>query len=189
MIRRGKDKVDERFNILEDGTIVDLNGNVQELSIYQERYKFLGTPVHKIQMWTNYGYRDTKIWDIHHLDKNPLNNSLSNLVYLTKNEHISLHMKGKHLSEEHRKKISNSMKGKNHPLYGKHWTLSEEARRKISERMKGNSYTKGKKLSKTHKQKLSVIMKEMKWFNDGIKSYRCKECPPGCVEGRIKWKN
>jgi len=164
MIVLGKNKVDERYNILEDGTIVDLNGNVQELSIYRGRSHFKSIAVHKIQMWTNYGYRDTKIWDIHHLDKNPLNNSLSNLVYLTKNEHISLHMKRKHLSEETRKKISEHNA---RWFKGKH--LSEETKQKMSKSQKGkNTWTKGKH-----------------WFNDGIKNYFCEQCPPGCVKGRL----
>ncbi len=143
MIRLGKDKVDERFNILPDGTIVDLNGNVQELKIHLGRLIFHHISVHQIQMWTNYGYRDTKIWAIHHLDENKLNNSLNNLVYLTRLEHIKLHKKG----------------NKN-KFYGKHHT--EETKRKISETLTGQF-----------------------WFNDGSRSYRCKECPPGCVKGRI----
>lgn len=43
---------------------------------------------------------------------------------------------GKHLSEEHRSKLSEANKGKKNPFYGKH--LSEEARRKLSELHKGN---------------------------------------------------
>lgn len=49
------------------------------------------------------------------------------------------HTKGKHLSDEQRKKISNSRKGKyagkNHPRYGKHH--SKETKKKISKSNKG----------------------------------------------------
>ena len=44
-------------------------------------------------------------------------------------------MKGKHPSEESKKKMSEAKKGEKHPMYGKH--LSEETRRKISEAEKG----------------------------------------------------
>lgn len=49
-------------------------------------------------------------------------------------------------SEEHNKKISESMKGENHYLYGKH--LSEEHKQNISGKMKG------RKLSEEHKQNI-----------------------------------
>ena len=39
-------------------------------------------------------------------------------------------MYGKHHSEEAKEKMSESLKGENHPMYGKH--LSEETRRKLS---------------------------------------------------------
>lgn len=50
--------------------------------------------------------------DIHHLDQNKMNNSLSNLVYLTRSEHSKLHHKRKTLSEETKKKMSEAAKGK-----------------------------------------------------------------------------
>lgn len=45
------------------------------------------------------------------------------------------HFFGKHLSEEHRKKLSESHKGEKHHLYGKH--LSEITRKKLSDAHKG----------------------------------------------------
>ena len=45
------------------------------------------------------------------------------------------YMYGKHLSEEHKTKISEAKKGENHPMYGKH--LSEEHKQKIGEAKKG----------------------------------------------------
>ena len=78
------------------------------------------------------------------------------LIFLTLEEHSRIHMKGdnnpnygktgtmkgKHLSAEHRAKISESMKGANNPNYGKPtWNkgkhLSAETRVKLSEAQKG----------------------------------------------------
>ena len=47
--------------------------------------------------------------------------------------------KGRTLSEEHRRKISEALKGENHPMYGKHHT--EETRQKMSEAKKGKKHT------------------------------------------------
>ena len=32
-------------------------------------------------------------------------------------------------------------------------------------------------------------VKEYKWFNNGIKNIRCKECPEGFKKGRLPFKN
>lgn len=68
---------------------------------------------------------------------------------------ISESNKGKHyFSEEARKEISERQKGEKHPFYGKH--LSEETKRKISEACKGKpSWNKGKHLSEETKNKIS----------------------------------
>ena len=46
---------------------------------------------------------------------------------------------GKHLSAEHRQKLSQAKKGENNPNYGKHPTLSEEHRNKISQALRGEN--------------------------------------------------
>ena len=57
-------------------------------------------------------------------------------------------------TEETKKKMSESRKGENHPLYGKHHT--EETKKKISESLKGNKNPNyGKPLSEETKKKLS----------------------------------
>ena len=70
------------------------------------------------------------------------------LIFLTKSEHNRLHNKGKnhplygkHLSDEHRRKISDAVKGENNPFYGKSSPMkgrrhSEETRKKMSEAAK-----------------------------------------------------
>ena len=60
--------------------------------------------------------------------------------------------KGEKKSEETRKKMSESTKGKNHPNYGK--KLPKKTREKISES------TKGKKKSEEHKIKISAGLKK-----------------------------
>ena len=52
------------------------------------------------------------------------------LIFLTRSEHRKLHNKGRHLSEETRKKISKAHKGLRH---------SEESRKKMSESRKGKN--------------------------------------------------
>ena len=82
--------------------------------------------------------------------------------------------KGKHHSEEAKRKISDSMKGDKNPFYGKRHT--EETKRKISESKKGKpSLNKGKKLGSngTH------------WYNNGKINVRAKDCPEGFVKGRL----
>jgi len=76
------------------------------------------------------------ILNVHHTDgtgrgKKVHNNNISNLVTLCCGCHASLHQKGKHLSGEHKRKISEAMKGK-----GLGIPLPEETRRHMSEARK-----------------------------------------------------
>lgn len=87
-------------------------------------------------------------------DKN--NNPMSNEVSRNKK---SLTSKGKKLSDEHKKKISDSLMGNKYSL-GKN--LSEDHKKKISNSLIGNSRTKGKFLSDEHKLKLSLAQKGKK---------------------------
>ena len=127
-------------------------------------------------------------------------------------EQRSKTMKGKHRSEETKKKISESHKGEKNPNYGKHFSeeskkkisetekgkkISEESKKKMSESKKGkhrseetkkklSEANKGKKLSEETKMKIGAAKKGMCWFNNGEKCVRAYECPPGFVPGRIK---
>lgn len=85
---------------------------------------------------------------INHKDENPSNNTVWNLEwctqeyninYGTRNEKASNNMSGKHHTEETKRKISISNKGKNK---GKH--LTEESKRKISAALKGKNHPKAK---------------------------------------------
>ena len=106
MIRLSKDRVLEDFFIDDNGIITNKEGEVQQFNLQQNRLRFKGVQVHKIQMWTKYGWRDTKTWAIHHLNEKPFDNRLENLVYLTRSEHTALHNKGR----------CNGMTGKKHSL-------------------------------------------------------------------------
>ena len=57
------------------------------------------------------------------------------LIFLTHAEHSRLHKKGRTVTNETRKKMSEAKKGENNPFYGK--LHSEETRRKMSEAKKG----------------------------------------------------
>ena len=90
--------------------------------------------------------------------------------------------KGKKRSEETKNKLREAQKGKyvgeNNPMYGRHH--SEEAKKRMRE------VKKGKHPSEETRDKLSKARKGMRWFNNGEKCVRAKECPPGFVPGRIK---
>lgn len=90
-------------------------------------------------------------------------------IFLTNSEHRRLHMLGKHigtfakgrkLSEEHKKKLSETHKGNTNALGHK---ASEEARKKMSKAHKG------KRLSDEHKKKISEAGKGHKAWNLGGK--------------------
>lgn len=119
----------------------------------------------------------TQTWHCHHMtetwwgcSKKDLienecyyNRKACELIFLTPEEHISLHMKGKQshmkgrtVTEEHRRKISESMKGKE--PWNKGTTMSEEHRRKISEANKGKKL---KPLTEEHRRKISEAMKNL----------------------------
>ena len=79
---------------------------------------------------------------VHHIDGDATNNNPSNLMWVTNSQHRTIHnemfnpMKGKHHTEEQRKKIGEKIRamrlGELNPFFGKHH--SEEARRKMSEK-------------------------------------------------------
>ena len=99
------------------------------------------------------------------------NRPADELIFLPSSEHSRLHTKGKHHSEEAKKKIREALKGKytgkDNSFYGK--KHSEETRKKIGAANKGNTYSKG-----------------MHWFNNGKENKFCYECPDGFVPGRLR---
>lgn len=71
---------------------------------------------------------------IHHKNENPQDNSISNLELMERGKHVSLHESGekhhfygKHLSPEHRRKVSENharLSGEDNGMYGKQHKLS-----------------------------------------------------------------
>ena len=136
------------------GDIFDANnGVVQKIHIIQKRPYFNSMPVHQIMAHTFFGWKPGFV--VHHKDENKLNNTLSNLVYLTNSEHRKLHA-GELLHEETRAKLSAAMKGKH---------LSEETKAKLSAANKGKpAWNKGKHPSAETRAKLSAaaLLREAK---------------------------
>ena len=76
------------------------------------------------------------------------------LIFLKHREHSSLHKKGFHPTEETRRKLSESLKGKpGHESFWKTHPIREETKRKISNTLKGHKMSESsrKKSSESHK--------------------------------------
>ncbi len=117
---------------------------------------------------------------IHHKDGNKLNDSISNLIKITKKEHGVIHgtgnknaMYGKNITEEHRKNLSLSRIGEKNHMYGKfgkdapNYGLkrTQETKDKISEGVRGkNNYNYGIKWSDDRKKKQFLAVK--RWWKN-----------------------
>ena len=199
----------EYFIDPETAIITNSKGEIQTTKIRDLRPYFKGMAIHEIQAHTKYGYKKGLV--VHHLDHNKINNSLSNLVYITQSEHTSIH--NKVMSEATKRKISAANKGENHPMYGKHLSeetkqkqsdslkghkVSEETKKKIGDAKKGNTYMLGKKLTEDAKRKISeshigeknpMYGKKYKWINNGVEEKFIQldeDIPSGFHRGRLK---
>lgn len=116
----------------------------------------------------------------------------SELMFVTRGEHKTIHNKGKIVSAETRKKMSESQKGKH--LSDEHRqklsaankgkTLSEDTKKKISEARKGKlSEETRKKISESHIGNKALTGRH--WYNNGLMNVTAFECPAGFVPGRI----
>lgn len=154
----------------ETAEITDTNGVVQtkKYIVEKNRYSWKGMLVYRIMMHTFNGY--LKGMSIHHKDFDSLNDSLSNLQYLTNSEHHKIHnaeghnFKKRCHSKETKQKMSVSHKGNKSALG---YTHTDEAKRKISNAMKGQtSPNKGKACADDTKQKISISNTGKKFTND-----------------------
>jgi G:T-mismatch repair DNA endonuclease (very short patch repair protein) len=96
-------------------------------------------------------------------------------------------MKGKKHSEETKKKLSEARKGEKNPMYGKH--LSEEHRRKIGRKGKLNKNY-GKHMSEEARRKLSLSLKGKKYAPGriaGMKGKKHSEITKRKMRGKIPW--
>ena len=129
------------------------------LKVYSDKEGNKDKLVHRLIMEPLLNYLESKypeiIWDVHHKNRNKTDNRFENLQIIPHDKHTSLHKKGVKLSDEHKKNISKSNKGriipeevkikmrknhadirgKNNPLFGK--KHSEETKKKMSESKKG----------------------------------------------------
>lgn len=94
------------------------------------------------------------------------------LIFITTKEHRS-YKKGKHHSEESKKKMSIAKKGKK---------FSEETKKKMSESQKGKHLGPS---SEEWKRKISEARKGKHWYNNGKINIISFECPEGFVPGRL----
>ena len=127
--------------------------------------KFCKEDISKIKNYDKAIADTTHLWHCHHMTETWSNCSKTELIenecyyhrkaceliFLTPAEHLRLHWKGKKLSDETRRKISESLKG---------CALTEEHRRNISEAQKGRSaWNKGKHHTEETRRKISESLK------------------------------
>lgn len=128
-----------------------------------------------------------KPYEVHHIDFNPLNNSIHNLVLLSPTEHRKLHNLGSKLSEETKNKISEKIKGENNGAYGKpSWNkgipMREESKQKLMKKVLQIDLKTNEILNTFNSIKDAMIFLNVK--NNGI-SNSCKTNKP--YKGYI-WK-
>lgn len=90
---------------------------------------------------------------------------------------------GKHLSDEHKKKLSLKNKGRPNPKNRHPASLS--TRMKLSKLRKGNQFAKGLHHSEETKRKIALAAKGKKRYNDGEIEILALECPAGFKRGRL----
>lgn len=145
----------------------------------------------------------TQTWDCHHrrgIKEQNLreigeyyHRPASELIFITRSEHISIHKKGipnglaaekngmfgKHHSEESKNKMSESHKGQIPWMKGKRHTLESK--------LKNSNAHKNKRMSEYTKQKMSESRTGKRWINNGIickQLSKNEELPEGWVFGR-----
>lgn len=190
MIRYKNEVFEDYFIDPETAIITDKDGNVQKTKVYKGRTYWKCREVYRIQMHTHQGYIPRK--SIHHIDKNKLNDALSNLMYISNKEHTQLHkdelMGNYERTEEIKHKISNSVKQLMTDEYKKkisEWTkagMTQEVKEKIRQSRLG------KKVSEETREKLRNKMKGKIICNNGIKNiYADKDnIPEGFIKGKLK---
>lgn len=100
-----------------------------------------GKRLHRLIWEDFYGCEVPKGYVIHHRDHNSLNNCILNLQLMRREDHIILHRTGKTHSEETKRKISETKKGKFTAENGNYgWHLSEETKNKMSESKNTSGY-------------------------------------------------
>lgn len=108
---RFKNRVFEDYFIDRDtGQIFNKNGVAQKTYLNGNYLRFKNIPIHRIMVYTYIGDYDSSVYDVHHIDENPLNNALHNLQLKERHEHRGTACKGKYCSEVTKKKMSEKRK-------------------------------------------------------------------------------
>ena len=101
---RYRDKIFEDYFIDKNTAIItDKFGNVQDTYLHHSRMVFKSMPVHCIMMHTYNDYKEGLV--VHHVDFDKDNNALSNLKYMTRQDHNRLHSLGKTMKDETKDKL------------------------------------------------------------------------------------
>ena len=130
---------------VEKGTVYSLYFKKYIGRLDRNNYVLIGNYLMHRLVWECVNGDIPEGYDIHHIDGNRQNNSISNLELVEQHKHRSEHKKGICHSEEHKKKMSESHKGK---------VLTDETKKKISESKIGiNHPMYGKKHSENSKIK------------------------------------
>lgn len=198
MIRYRNEIFEDYFIDPETAVITDKNGNIQKTKVYHGRTYWKCREVYRIQIHTHFGYIPKM--SIHHKDNNKLNDSLSNLTYVTNKEHGLIHGNEERQTYERtpeiREKISKSVKNLMTDDYKK--KISELTKAAMTEEVKEKIRQSrlGKKASEETREKLRNMWKNnpnprfstagFSWWNNGYENKFCKECPEGFVKGRLK---
>jgi len=114
--------------------------------------------INRLVMETYNPIENDNLYHAHHQNEIRSDNRLENLKWKLIPNHIREHHKGKVVSEETKRKMSESLKSR---------VITEEHKKKLSETMKGRN-------------------KGTLWWNNGVKAIRSKEHPgEGWIRGRL----
>ena len=140
---------------------------------------------------------NTQKWVCHHRRETDENKSRSSLlaeglyfgvpacelIFLTASDHVLLHKKGVPLSAEHKQHVSEAMKGV--PLSDEHKQHLSEAMNRPDVKTRRSEALKAALNRPDVKKRQSEAMKGRKFWTNGIKTVRAKECPgEGFTPGR-----
>ena len=81
--------------------VIYMHSNYPAISIYDEKIH-----IHRLLMMYKLQSDIDANYYVHHIDGNKLNATINNLELIDSKKHQSYHNKGKNLTKEHRKKIS-----------------------------------------------------------------------------------